>query len=69
MRGRRARLESRASVIFIKVSTMLSWGPRESRDNVSRLSIGLNRVVLGWKIRTIGVELIATAEAVSLGSS
>ena len=31
------------SVVFLQVSTMLSGGARKSRDNVSGLSIGLNK--------------------------
>lgn len=47
MRGRRARLESRASVVFLQVSTMLSRGARESRDIVSGLAIDLNKGKMG----------------------
>ena len=35
-------------VVFLQVSTMLSGGARESEDNVSGRSNGLNKGVVGW---------------------
>ena len=34
-------------VVFLQVSTLLSRGARESQDNVSGLSTGLNKGIMG----------------------
>ena len=36
------------TVVFLQVSTMLSGKARESRDNISELSIGLSKGIMGW---------------------
>ena len=48
-------------MLLYQVSTMLSRGAREPLDNVSGLSIGLNKVILGWgKIRTCRISSAET---------
>ena len=37
------------TVVFLQVSTTLSGGVRESRDNTSGLPIGLNKDIMGWE--------------------
>ena len=44
LRGYRLRM---STVVFLKVSTMLSGGARGSRDNVSVLPIGLSKGIMG----------------------